>query len=148
MLSRDCDSRLNKREAAAVAQWLVSPAMFHILRDHPYHGSPIMGGMWGAKAPLLRDMVELIKQYSKGNFWQVDQDFLRDAIYPMVKDVSLIHDEFFDYSPFPVRRRGLEFVGQVFDENELTSVADQKVLAKMILSPNASNVAWLGKEVG
>jgi len=33
MISRDCDSRLNKRAALAVQEWLESDKTFHIMRD-------------------------------------------------------------------------------------------------------------------
>ena len=49
MLSRDCDSRLNIREKAAVDEWLRSYFAFHILRDHPWHSTEILGGMWVLK---------------------------------------------------------------------------------------------------
>ena len=46
-LSRDCDSRISEREVNAVNEWLESDKDFHIMRDHPYHTVPILGGMWG-----------------------------------------------------------------------------------------------------
>ena len=36
-VSRDLDSRLSNREAAAVRQWLASNRTFHIMRDHWDH---------------------------------------------------------------------------------------------------------------
>ena len=39
MLSRDCDSRLNKREKLAVDELLKSDKNFHIMRDHPWHNT-------------------------------------------------------------------------------------------------------------
>src|SRR5688572_18047014 len=36
-ISRDCDSRLSAREAAAVEQWIKSPCLVHSMADHPYH---------------------------------------------------------------------------------------------------------------
>lgn len=119
MVSRDCDSRITLREVAAVNQWLESDAMFHIMRDHPWHGTEILGGMWGVKSPLLRNMVDLISQFDKGDFWQVDQNFLK-LIYPHIAKYAIVHDEFFEKKPWPLQRNGLEFVGQVFDENEIT----------------------------
>ena len=47
MLSRDCDSRLNKREKLAVDEWLKSDKNFHIMRDHPWHNTEILAGLWG-----------------------------------------------------------------------------------------------------
>lgn len=122
MLSRDTDSRLSLREKAAVEEWLLSDKQFHIMRDHPYHGTEILGGMWGVKNPLLQDMKQLIDDYVKGDFWQVDQNFLTEVIYPKVKDTSLSHDSYFikygDTLPFPTERQNKEFVGDVFDEND------------------------------
>ena len=75
MVSRDTDSRIDHREAQAVQQWLASDKGFHIMRDHPYHATEILGGMWGVKNPLLSGMKAMIENYVKGNFWQVDQNF-------------------------------------------------------------------------
>jgi len=49
MISRDVDSRITYREAAAVNEWLESGKTLHIMRDHPMHTEPIMGGMWGCR---------------------------------------------------------------------------------------------------
>jgi len=118
MISRDCDSRLSYREKMAVKEWENSDKGFHIMRDHPHHATEILGGMWGCKSPLLIGMVPQINDYKKkGNFWQVDQNFLREIIYPIVENNIFVHDEFFQKAPFPTGRDGLEFVGQVYDEN-------------------------------
>jgi protein O-GlcNAc transferase len=119
MLSRDCDSRVNFREAAAVNEWLLSDKQFHIMRDHPWHGTPILGGMWGVKYPFLKNINELMSKYEKGDFWQVDQNFLK-LLYPHIKEYCFVHDDFFEKKPWPTPRVGLEFVGQVFDENDNT----------------------------
>jgi len=132
MLSRDCDSRLNGREKAAVDAFLASEKQFHIMRDHPQHNRPILGGMWGVKAPLLRDIDKLITAYVKGNHYQVDQQFLMRVVHPKIAKVALVHDEFFDHKPFPTVREGLQFVGQVFDENEKTVALHQQQLAKAL----------------
>jgi hypothetical protein len=118
MLSRDCDSRISEREVLAVKEWIKSDKLFHIMRDHPYHDVPILGGMWGVKSPLLTNMKDMIKNYNIGNYWQTDQEFLRDIVYPIVKDCSLIHDPFFEKKDFPTKRFNKEFVGEPFDEND------------------------------
>ena len=46
MISRDTDSRFGFREAEAVKEWIGSGETFHIMRDNPQHGVPILGGMW------------------------------------------------------------------------------------------------------
>jgi hypothetical protein len=122
MLSRDTDSRLSLREKLAVDEWISSDKDFHIMRDHPYHNTEILGGMWGVRNGLLKNIKELINDYTKGDFWQVDQNFLREKIYPLVINNSFTHDSYLNYNtnskPFPSKRINREFVGDVFDENE------------------------------
>ena len=118
MISRDTDSRLDEREALAVKEWLDSDKKFHIMRDHPYHATEILGGMWGVKNPFLASMKSLIDSYVKGDFWQVDQNFLKQIIYPMVAHNCLVHDEYFEKKPFPSIRAPKRFVGQAFSEDD------------------------------
>jgi hypothetical protein len=132
MISRDTDSRLSKREVFAVNDWLLSGKSFHIMRDHPAHNTVILGGMWGARKPVLQDMKNLIDSYIKQSYWQIDQQFLRDIVWPRVMNDSCVHDPFFQKIPFPVSRNGLEFVGQVWDENENTVEEHLQELRKHI----------------
>lgn len=118
MISRDTDSRLGKREKAAVDEWLASDKDFHIMRDHPYHATQILGGMWGVRNKLLLGMTTAIKEYTKGDFWQVDQNFLKERVYPVIINNSITHDEFFDKKPFPTKRIPREFVGQAYDQHD------------------------------
>lgn len=122
MISRDCDSRLNLREKSAVDQWIKSSNTFHIMRDHPWHTTIILGGMWGVKYPKLSNMKNLIDEYPKGEFWQIDQNFLREIIHPIVENDCMVHDEFFTINPnrisFTFNRNGQEFVGESFDSND------------------------------
>lgn len=122
MISRDADSRLGFREKYAVDEWLNSSKQFHIMRDHPNHGVPILGGMWGVKGSLLSDIQNISENYKPGNFWQTDQIFLSKLVYPKVKSLSLVHDEFFENKNFPeaskVRNKN-HFVGQAYDGNGL-----------------------------
>jgi hypothetical protein len=121
MISRDTDSRLNLREKNAVDEWLNSDKDFHIMRDHPYHNALILGGMWGVRNGILKNIVDLIKNYNKGDFWQVDQNFLREKIYPIVVNTSFVHDSYHNLNSwsknFSIERIDQEFVGDVFDEH-------------------------------
>jgi hypothetical protein len=119
MISRDADSRLSNREAKAVNEWLETEKLFHVMRDHPAHSIEILGGMWGARRPILGDMIHLMRAYTKGNFWQVDQNFLKEVVWPRVAYSTYTNDEFFAKAPFPVKRQGDEFIGQVYDENDV-----------------------------
>lgn len=120
---RDCDSRLNPREGAAVNAWLSSGRDVHVMRDHPWHSVPILGGMWGVRGGLPADVTGQITRRSHGNYWQVDQHFLAEVVAPRVRDRWLAHDEIFDGVPFPTWRRWREFVGQPFDADDRPLVA-------------------------
>ncbi len=134
VIVRDCDSRLSLREALAVNEWIESNKRFHIIRDHPWHISLIMGGTWGAKKGALPGVERLIRLWkikrSKSNQgWSSakgdDQEFLNQMVYPLIKDDVLIHSEFVRFDneiihPFPFQRNGHEFVGQVWNEHNET----------------------------
>jgi hypothetical protein len=102
------------------------------MRDHPWHGAVILGGMWGVRNNLLSNMKNLIDTYIKGNFWQVDQNFLRDIIYPIVQNDVFVHDEFFTFNtnkkPFPTKRKGQQFVGEAFDCNDNPNMEHRNML--------------------
>ena len=124
-LSRDCDSRFSDREVSAINEWLDSDKDFHIMRDHPYHQVPILGGMWGCRNGLMRkiNLSDEINKWDKYERKGIDQDFLGQVIYPLVKNNSFEHSEFglnygTETKPFPTERNNYEFVGDVFDENE------------------------------
>jgi hypothetical protein len=126
-LSRDCDCRFSDREVLAINEWLSTDKDFHIMRDHPYHTVPILGGMWGCRNGILRsdkiDILDLINKWTHYSTKGCDQDFLGQVIYPLVKDIAMEHSEFNlqfggAIKPFPSVRNNYEFVGDVFDENE------------------------------
>ena len=73
IMSRDLDSRFTAREAAAVREWLASNKTLHAMRDHPYHGVPIMGGGWGSKldTPERRYNIQYTYKLFKLSFTQV-----------------------------------------------------------------------------
>jgi len=96
MMSRDTDTRILLREKLAVDEWLNSNKLFHIMRDHPYHGSVILGGMFGTrKIPEMKSWIEVMNTFTQHSHRDYDQDFLRDYIYPIVVDNSLIHASFY-----------------------------------------------------
>jgi len=120
-LSRDLDSRLNSREAAAVEEFLSTSHHFHFIRDHPSHGIEILGSGWGARLGPSNSTVRKLfsKAFHKASldyiFWAVrtawgpDQNFLKKYIWPWARWSSLSHDSYsctkFPYTkPFPTRR--------------------------------------------
>ena len=121
-ISRDADSRLNMREKVAVDEWIASGKTLHIMRDHPWQCTEILGGMWGLRNKQFRILKALLNLTPKGDYWQTDQVFLRRVIFPLLKNDCYVHDEFFNYNldkhHFPTPRINFEFVGQVFYEDD------------------------------
>jgi hypothetical protein len=103
---RDCDSVVNPREAIAVEGWIASGKPFHVMRDWWTHTDPMLAGMWGGIAGVLPSMDGLLGAYKPKHIetpnW--DQWFLRDCVWPLVRDHALIQDRLFasrNAIPFP-----------------------------------------------
>jgi len=125
-VSRDVDSRLNYREKAAVDEWIASGIPFHIMRDHNLHQTEILGGMWGCVGGLFPNISDIIDKWLEENLtftekW-TDQIFLRNVIWPMVKDNHIAHASRCFYTnkekPFIVQLPDKQFVGQQWTEQE------------------------------
>jgi hypothetical protein len=94
-ICRDCDALVNEREKAAVDEWLSSGRRFHVMRDHPEHAELIMAGMWGGVAgllPKLSDQAVMYYERHEQKWRWVDQDFLREKVWPVIAEDCLIHD--------------------------------------------------------
>lgn len=97
-ICRDADSRLNMQEAVAVDDWIKSGLPFHVMRDHPYHMEVMLAGMWGGVArvlPNIRNLADVALGYAR-NKWN-DQEFLRDVIWPLIRDHAKVHDSVFRF---------------------------------------------------
>ena len=149
MISRDTDCRLNDREKEAVDEWLESDKGFHIMRDHPYHAFPVLGGMWGAKRGCLSNMKELIEGWSQQDAYGTDYEFFANAIMPIIQGDVFVHDEFFNKKNFntthplvnlqggeprgfPKARQNLEFVGEVYDHEDNTVLEHTAILENFL----------------
>jgi hypothetical protein len=133
-LFRDTDSRLSPREVAAVNEWMASGKAVHLMRDHPLHKNPMMAGMWGCKGNTLMALQTWMTEYQPSNTFGSDQQFLADVVYPTIKADCLIHDSFelseigLDVRAFPTPRVGLDFVGQVFDAEDIPNANCEQTL--------------------
>ncbi len=96
-LVRDADSVISVREAKAVAEWLESDRWFHVMRDYWTHTDPILAGMWGGRSGLLPELAPLVVSYKSGRLEtpNIDQWFLRDRVWPIIRRSTLIHDRCF-----------------------------------------------------
>lgn len=144
VIVRDTDCRLNLREKAAVDDWINSDKGFHIMRDHPYHMFPVLGGMWGAKKGCLPDMKRLTEAWDQQDKYGTDYEFFQAAIMPLIRGNVLVHDDFFSNNnllvgaqgcaptPFPTQRNEFEFVGEVYDEKDNTVPEHSQILKNYI----------------
>ena len=96
---RDCDSRVNAREAAAVDAWVKSGKSMHVMRDHPHHrcfdrlphALSVMGGMWGIVGEAV-DVPALVRAH-----WPlepkhgVNSRFVSEHVWPLFRDDVLVH---------------------------------------------------------
>lgn len=124
VIFRDCDSRMSLRELAAVKEWELSGKSVHIMRDHPFHGVPILGGMWGIIPSCLPNLYDLALKADIPDIHGKDQDFLA-TVHPLFKDDILVHDEIFQKFSFPTKRIGYEFVGSTWNgEDKLDPYPD------------------------
>jgi len=123
---RDADSRLSDREKKCVDEWIASGKGFHTMHDHFFHlGVPILGGMWGSKGRIIDDMFGKIHKWPRHQKHGDDQIFLKDIIWPLVKNDCLRHDN--GYMPiYGLSKRipqhkpskfGGTFIGELFDVN-------------------------------
>lgn len=129
-LVRDADSRIGKREAGAVAEWLSSAKCVHLICDHPHHTPVISGGLWGARHGAIKGIQKLIDSCPASKLesdrkvnYNSDQIWLRDVIWPKVKDNILVHDLCYhskrpEAVPFPSKFGDDRFVGEVFDAQD------------------------------
>jgi len=94
VLIRDADSRINAREAAAVSEWIQSGKAFHVMRDHPRHRRPMLGGMWGCRGGALPDIDDQINDWLAGRRVKhdMDQRFLADVVWPKARRDCFVHD--------------------------------------------------------
>ncbi len=125
MMSRDTDTRFLLREKLAVDEWFQSGKKFHIMRDHPHHTFFILGSMFGTKKiDSIPSWIELMKNCIQDNPRDYDQTFLKDYVYPLIKDDSIIHANFHKYEgslclDFPIKYdNDFHFVGEyVYSDN-------------------------------
>lgn len=110
MIVRDADSRVHHRDRFAIQEFIVSRFKAHAIRDHPYHTTPLLGGLWGMKKSVdLPAMAPLVEPYlDKPWRFGDDQLFLRDIVYPKLMKYLLVHtSQSYRYSdeethaPFP-----------------------------------------------
>ena len=123
VIVRDSDSRITVREQKAVNEWLESDKLFHTFRDHDAHFEfPIIGCAFGYKGKFDSNCEESLNHYTKQlNYYVGDQIFLKDVIWPLVKNNSLVHSMYEGW--FGETRKRLvntyDFCGNGYNENDM-----------------------------
>ena len=138
IIFRDVDSRLSYRDVVSISQWEESERSFHIIRDHPFHMTQILGGLFGVTNS--QKLLDLPWEKSKdfGTAVGQDQRFLTKWIYPRL-DLSdtLVHDNFFWFEKerfYLEYGKDFTYMGESFDENENYSPQLRNVLASHVKS--------------
>ncbi|XP_047493441.1 uncharacterized protein LOC125042024 [Penaeus chinensis] len=120
-LSRDADSWVLAREAAAVSEWLQSGRSFHVMHDHPVHKALMMAGLWGAinkNRTLMERMRDMMFNSPKVLDKAYDQRLLLNIVWPVVKTDVMNHDSYtcqhpshVSARPFPTKREDNKYCG-------------------------------------
>jgi hypothetical protein len=136
MMPRDTDTRILYREKLSVDVWLSSGKLFHIMRDHPHHTFPIMGGMFGTKKIPGVNWKERLALVSQKNKF-CDQDFLAEHIYPFIYDNACIHANFFKIegreNVFSISyNHQIHFIGEYVYEDDTYSEYHNNELKQML----------------
>ncbi|XP_069180266.1 uncharacterized protein [Procambarus clarkii] len=124
LMVRDTDSQVSEREQAAVDAWLASGKPFHVMRDHPHHNVPILGGTWAARWDqdiintseliTIRDL--MLRDAVGTSLYGKDQAILKRRLWPVMTGRVLAHDSYTCTSfpgsvPWPTQRVDGFFVG-------------------------------------
>ena len=171
-LVRDADTRLSKREAAAVRDWTSTVAKLadddrgaphaagalHCVRDHPKHADrPLVDGLWGGRPRALRsrlnkNLTDILGLASATSREQVTA-ILSDVLWPAVANVSYCHDSVSACTrwtglsarrPFPESRSGHEYVGQKFDQHQqLVSTDGDQLKSDVVCSVTSASLQSL-----
>ena len=121
---RDTDALLSRRDRLAVQDWIDSGRYVHVMRDHPHHVQPIMGGMWGAVGGLVPASVfDVGSAQDRG--YNEDQLLLHAKVWPWARKLALVHDAYSctqaalagaEWRPYPVERISQrDFVGNKYE---------------------------------
>jgi tetratricopeptide (TPR) repeat protein len=100
-LVRDADSVINVRERVAVDEWIESGRHFHIMRDQVLQSELVLAGMWGGVAgafpALLEEIQAFVRDAQQSRGRTADQEFLRERLWPTIRQSVLVHDSQFAF---------------------------------------------------
>jgi hypothetical protein len=128
VMVRDPDSRITIREKMCIDEWLASGKKFHTFKDHEAHYEfPIIGCAYAYRGKFDDRTLEIMKYFMNHHkYYLSDQIFLRDVIYPQVKDDMMLHSMYEGW--FGETRKKLKnkysFCGNGYYENDMPIYPD------------------------
>jgi hypothetical protein len=99
-LVRDADAVINVRERVAVDAWIASGRHFHVMRDWWTHSEPMLAGLWGGVGRALPPLAPKIEEFIAQRAYMargMDQQFLRNEVWPYARESALAHDSIFQF---------------------------------------------------
>lgn len=142
IIVRDVDALLCPRDRKTVRQWLDSSKKFHIIRDQPNHRSLIMGGLWGCRGGVLKDIYSLINNYKRLHSvkeFNDDQRFLSNVIYPIISNSLYVSTDFIAYGDEEVHPIKLPHPQKRWLGFPATRLEKQKIRIKLLDSQISSD---------
>ncbi|XP_064088228.1 uncharacterized protein LOC135202672 isoform X1 [Macrobrachium nipponense] len=116
---RDSDSPILQREVDAVNEWLADGTCFHVMRDHPFHGIPMLAGMWGGCNTWKPDQIfNVTARILRESSWsRADQPVMGRRLWPIASMNITPHDayscrSFGKNKPFPSKRVNFTYIGE------------------------------------
>ena len=115
---RDTDSRITERDRECMREFLASPYSYHMIRDHVWHKSPLMGGLFGWKT-----RTELGIEIPTDAGYGTDEHLLSTHLYPRIVSDLLVHTNIWAFHREHTRRMPpmadpTDFVGNVIWNGE------------------------------
>jgi hypothetical protein len=93
MICRDADSRFEKRDIWCISHFMADTnKKVFTIRDHPWHGAPVMGGLWGMKKISGLELTSI--QDELFDVYQSDQYFLDKYIYSQYKHLFTTYTDY------------------------------------------------------
>lgn len=110
---RDADSRITERDRWCIRDFLESPYSYHMIRDHIWHKSRLMAGLFGWKKPLAFDI-----EIPTNTWYGCDEHYLANAVYPRIASDLVVHTNIYAFPGehsrrIPDMKDPTDFVGNV-----------------------------------
>jgi len=128
LFTRDADSRFSNRDIWCMNDFMSSPYRIFTIRDHPWHGEPLMLGLSGFRKIIGLNIQESYAKFIEGkndiDYYQVDQQFAKQTVYFPYQSLCITYTSYMRYPHETVkeidirRENDTDFCGNVLLFNE------------------------------